>query len=111
TKHLRPVRAPVRPNPDHGWHPDSKAESEAFLRKVLETADKAPNHLRFVTYTARWDKCYWLSVDALDETYQRAEVDATRTDDLKKYTVTTKNVSRISFNGPAAASALDGQNL
>ena len=111
TKDLRAVLFLVGPKTGHAWHPDSKAESEAFLRKVLETADKAPNHLRFVTYTARWDKCYWLSVDALDETYQRAEVDATRTDDPKKYTVTTKNVSRISFNGPAASYALDGQTI
>ena len=99
------------PKTGHAWHPQSKAESEAFLRKQLENADKAPNHLRFVTYTARWDKARWLTVDALDETYQRAEVDATRTDDLKKYTVTTKNVSRIGFTGPAASYTLDGQSL
>jgi predicted esterase len=111
TKDLRATLFLMGPKTGHAWHPDSKAESEAFLRKALETAEKAPDHLRFVTYTARWDKCYWLTVDALDETYQRAEVDAMRTDDLKKYTVTTKNISRIGFAGPGASYTLDGQSI
>jgi pimeloyl-ACP methyl ester carboxylesterase len=110
TKDLRALFL-VGPKTGHAWHPDSKVESEAFLRKALETADKAPNHLRCVTYTARFDECRWLGIDALDETYQRAEVDATRTDDLKRYTVTTKNVSRLRFESPAASYTLDGQTV
>src|SRR5262245_4072512 len=101
----------VGPKTGHAWHPDSKRESEAFLRKALETADKDQSHLRCVTYTARFDECRWLAMDALDETYQRAEVDATRTDDMKRYTVTTKNVSRIRFQAPAASYTLDGQSV
>ena len=99
------------PKTGHAWHKDSKAESEAFIRKALVNADKPQSHLRCVTYTARWNDCDWVSMDALDETYKRAEVDATRTDDLKKYTVTTKNLSRIGFTGPAASFTLDGQSL
>jgi hypothetical protein len=111
TKDLRATLFLMGPKTGHAWHPQSKAESEAFLRNALETADKPPNHLRFVTYTARWDKCYWLTVDALDETYQRADVDATRTGDLKQYTIKTKNISRLSLTGPPAAYTLDGQSL
>ena len=56
TKDLRALFL-VGPKTGHAWHPESKIESEAFLRKALdETAGKSPNHVRFVTYTTRWDK-------------------------------------------------------
>lgn len=111
TKDLPAVLFLMGPKTGHAWHPQSKAESEAFLRKVLETADKPQAHVRCVTYTARWNDCDWVAMDALDATYQRAEVDATRTDDFKNYTVTTKNLSLIGFTGPAATYTLDGQSL
>ena len=111
TKDLRALFL-MGPKTGHSWHVESKAESEAFLRKALgETAGKAPNHVRFVTYTTRWNKAHWVSVEGLEETYKRADVDVKRTEDLKHYTVTTKNVSRVKFEVPAASFAIDGQTI
>ncbi len=102
----------VGPKTGHSWHPESKAESEAFIRKALETADGVPSRVRFVTYTTRFNKAHRLTVDGLEETYQRAEVDATRSQDGKQYTVTTKNVSRVSFVDAARAGfTIDGQKV
>ena len=81
TKDLRALFL-VGPNTGHAWHVESKAESEAFLRKALdETAGKAPNHVRFVTYTTQWNNAHWVTVEGLEESYKRADVDAKRTDD------------------------------
>jgi hypothetical protein len=52
-----------------------------------------------------------VTVEALEETYARADVDATRTNDLKQYTVTTKNVARVRFEVPAASFTIDGQTV
>jgi len=101
----------VGPKTGHSWHPESKAESSAFIRKALETADQTPSRVRFVTYTTRFNKAHWLTVEALDETYSRADVDATRSADGKRYTVTTKNISRIHFDVPRAIFSIDGQTL
>jgi pimeloyl-ACP methyl ester carboxylesterase len=102
----------VGPDTGHAWHKASKQESEAFLRKAIdETAGKSPNHVRFVTYTMRYNTAHWVTVEGLEESYTRADVDAKRTDDMKQYTVATKNVSRIAFDVPAAAFTLDGQTL
>lgn len=102
----------IGPKTGHSWHPESRAESNAFIAKALETADKAPAHVRFVTYTTRFNKAHWLTVEGLDETYTRAEVDAIRSEDGKKYTVTTKNVSRLAFDvPPRAVFTIDGQAL
>jgi hypothetical protein len=102
----------VGPDTGHAWHKDSKAESEAFIRKALdETAGKAPNHVRFVTYTTKYNNAHWMTIELLEESYKRADVDAKRSDDMKQYTVTTKNVARVRFDVPAAAFTIDGQSL
>jgi hypothetical protein len=110
TKDLRALFL-VGPKTGHAWHPEAKKESEAFIRKALETADRAPDHLRCVTYTTRFNQCHWLVFDGLDAHYQRAEIDATRSGDLKKYTLTTNNVSRLQLSGAPAAYTIDGQTL
>jgi hypothetical protein len=111
TKDLRALFM-IGPKTGPAWHAESKAESEAFLRKAVdETAGKSPDHVRFVTYTARWNKAHWVNVDALEETYKRAEVDAKRTEDLTQYTVTTRNLARLQFDVPAASFTIDGQTI
>jgi len=111
TNDLPAVLFLMGPKTGHAWHPDSKKESEAFLRKHLENAGALQPRVRCVTYTARWNDCDWVSMNALDQTYQRADVDATRSDDLKKVTAVTKGLSQIGFTGPAATYTLDGQSL
>jgi pimeloyl-ACP methyl ester carboxylesterase len=102
----------IGPATGHSWHRESKAESEAFLRKAIdETAGKSPNHVRFVTYTTRYNNAHWVTVELLEESYTRADVDAKRTDDMRQYTVTTKNVARVKFDVPAASFTIDGQTL
>ena len=102
----------IGPDTGHSWHKQSKAESEAFIRKALdETAGKSPNHVRFVTYTTRYNNAHWVTVELLDESYKRADVDAKRTDDLRNYTVTTKNVARLKLDVPAASFTIDGQTI
>jgi hypothetical protein len=55
----------------------------------------SPDHVRFLTYTTRYNRDYWVSLDGLGEHYERAEVDARRMDGGKRYEVTTKNVTRL----------------
>ena len=102
----------IGPSTGHAWHKESKAESEAFLRKAIEeTAGKSPNHVRFVTYTMRYNNAHWVTIDGLEESYKRAEIDAKRTDGSTAYTVTTKNVSRVRFDVPSGTFNIDGQTI
>ena len=99
------------PDTGHSWHAGEQGASRkpSSEKPLDETAGKPPNHVRFVTYTTRWNNAHWVTVEGLEETYKRADVDAKRTDDLKQYTVTTKNVSRVRFDVPAASFTIDGQ--
>ena len=99
----------IGPKTAHAWQPDSKKESSAFIAKALENADTPPSHLKFVTYTTRFNQCHWLTVEGLEKTYERGDVDAVRNAD--GYVVKTKGVTRLKFDGPGGSFAIDGQTL
>ena len=54
-----------------------------------------PDHIRFLTYTTRYNRDYWVTLDGLEKHYDRAEVDAKRSDDRAQYDITTKNLTRL----------------
>src|SRR5436190_3979442 len=101
----------IGPKTAHSWHPESRAESNVFIRQALETADRIPDRVRFVTYTTRFNTAWWLTVTGLDKTYARAEVDATRSRGGETYTLTTKNISRLELEASAAAFTIDGRTI
>jgi hypothetical protein len=102
----------VGPKTGHRWEPESKKRSEAFIKEALKTGRKEPDHIRFVTYTTRYDRCYWVRVDGLDRHYERAEVDARRSKNGATLEVKTKNVSALVLTSPGARKvAIDGQNF
>ena len=48
-----------------------------------------------MTYTTRYNRDYWVTLDGLEKHYERAEVDARRSDDRAQYDITTKNLTRL----------------
>ncbi len=84
----------VGPKTGHKFHPDSKQQSEAFIKAALVKGRTPPEHIRFVTYTVRYNRCFWVQVALLEQEYQRAEVDAQRNSD-GSLQITTKNVARL----------------
>ncbi len=72
-----------------------------------------PDHIRFVTYTLRYNHDFWLTVDALQQQFDQARVDATRDAAKANYTITTQNISRLVLNETAAAKqiTIDGDTL
>jgi pimeloyl-ACP methyl ester carboxylesterase len=98
----------VGPGTAHKWEPETHQVSEKFIDEVAARGQTVPDHIRFVTYTTRFNRCFWVTVEELGEQYRRAEVDAKREGGVT--TVTTKNVARIQVEGPGTLS-LDGQHL
>lgn len=83
----------VGPKMGHKWHPDSQKESDAFIDVAVAKGLEAPARLRFVTYTTKYNRCFWVTVEGLEKHYARAEVDARREE--KAAAVRTQNISRI----------------
>jgi len=92
----------VGPQTAHKFHPDSKKESDAFINKNLPR--KAPERIRFVTYTPRYGEVFGIHIDALEKMYSKAELDATGSE------IKTANVARLTLD-KARSITLDGQTL
>ena len=92
----------VGPQTAHKWHPDSLKQSNEFIDAAVAQGRKTPERIHFVTYTTRYNRCFWLTIDALDQHYERAEVDGTR-NDLK-----TRNIAALTLDR-AISPTIDGQ--
>ncbi len=97
----------------HGTSPLVRERLDAFLKEWGDKGQTSPDHIRFVTYTTRYNRDYWVSVDGLVKHYDRADVDAKRSVDGARYDIQTHNVSRLVLRETDHASAIqiDGQNL
>jgi pimeloyl-ACP methyl ester carboxylesterase len=97
----------------HGTSPAVRQRLDAFLKEYGDRGQISPEHIRFLTYATRYNRSYWVSLDALDKHYERSEVDAERTADGKQYTISTKNVARLALRETdrAAEIKIDGQAL
>lgn len=97
----------------HGVNREVKTALDAFLKKYGDAGRQAPDHIRYLTYTTRYSDCFWVSLDALEQQYQRAEIDAQRSNGRKDYQITTKNLTRLTLREiPSAVSIrIDGQSI
>ena len=94
----------VGPNTGHKFHSDSKKESDAFIDESLEKSESDPYRVRFITYTPRYSRAYWVTIEALGSQYERAEVDARRNG--SKYVVITSNIAALTL--PRGDVTIDG---
>lgn len=113
TKDLRALFLIAARTP-HRFHPDSKAESSAFIDPIVAKGRVEPDHIRFVTYTLRYARSFWVEVAGLGTHYERAEVDARRSREgsvVTKVTVKTRNVTLFALRGIGVTTEVevDGQ--
>jgi hypothetical protein len=67
----------IGPGTPHRYHPDSKVEIARILDALAEKGrDPYPRKIRFTTFTLRYNQMKWLTVDSIDEHWERARVDA-----------------------------------
>jgi hypothetical protein len=103
----------VAPKTGHDMHPESRKTLNAYLYERIKAGRRIPDHIRFVTYTTRYNRDYWITVDGLGQHYERAEIDARRSDSGSRYEITTRNIARLVLDQTDRASSvtLDGQSL
>jgi hypothetical protein len=101
----------IAPKTGHDMHPESRKTLNAYLYDRLKVGRQIPDHIRFTTYTTRYNRDYWVTVDGLAKHYHRAEIDAVRFDSRSRYEITTRNVTRLVLDQMDHATALkiDGQ--
>src|SRR5437588_8302232 len=100
-------------NTGHGTSPLVRQRLDAFLKEWGDKGQTSPDHIRFVTYTTRYNRDYWVSLDGLERHYERADVDAQRNGGGASYDIKTKNLTRLVLRetGNAGEIRIDGQTL
>jgi pimeloyl-ACP methyl ester carboxylesterase len=81
----------------HGVSPLVRQQLDELLKKWGDRGRTSPDHIRFLTYTTRYNRAHWVSVEAMDKHYQRAEVDARRDSVRQTYEIKTKNLNLLTI--------------
>lgn len=96
----------ISPGTGHVIDPVTHAEQmrriNAYAAKGL---DHAPRHLRFVTWTLKYNRCHWLEVLALKHHYERAEIIANVADDGSIEIVAPTNITQFAIQPPMLKNA------
>ncbi len=97
----------IGPDTAHQYHPDSAREVEARLNALAEVGRvRVPRTLTFTTYTLRYNRAAWVTVDALGEHWKAANVTATF-DGSATLSVRTENVRALTLEFPPGRAPFD----
>ena len=67
----------IGPGTPHRYHPDSKVEINRIVDALAERGrDPYPRKLRFTTFTLAYNQMKWVTIDAMQEHWKRARLDA-----------------------------------
>jgi len=96
----------ISPGTGHVIDPVTHGEQ---MRRIGEYAvkglDHAPRHLRFVTWTLKYNRCHWLEVLALKQHYQRAEIIANVAEDGSIDIDEPTNITQFAIHPPVLKKA------
>ena len=103
----------ISENTGHSTSPKVRQRLDAFLNEWTDRGLQSPDHIRFLTYTTRYNKSFWVTIDGLGQHYERAEVDARRLSGGSSYQIKTTNVSRLVLRETDKATEIeiDGQTV
>ncbi len=91
----------IGPQTKHRIHPDSLKEIETRLATLAARGrERVPPEVHFVTYTLKYNRMNWVTIDGLGEHWQQARVDAKLLPD-NALQVKTKIVTDLSLQMPS----------
>src|SRR5262249_10156389 len=97
----------IGPQTAHKYHPDSKREIDQRLESILARGrNPVPREIRFTTWTLRYNRMLWLTVDTLAKHWERARVDADLIDN-HSVRIKTENVTSLTLAMPSGPCPLD----
>ncbi len=97
----------IGPKMGHDYHPEARQEIDRRLISIAERGrERVPREVHFVTYTLKYNRMAWVTIDRLDEHWSEARVDAAIVGD-GAVTVSTKNVQGLTLSIPSGWAPFD----
>ena len=97
----------IGPKTRHAIHPDSAREIERRMTALARTGRRRfPRKIRFATYTLKYNRMHWITLNALGEHWKQATVSA---DVLRnnRLVLKTRNVTGLTIEMPPGSPLLD----
>jgi hypothetical protein len=89
----------IGPKTGHAYHPEAKKEvSRRIDRLAARGRTSVPHAVRFTTWTLRYNQCYWVTVDGLEQHWARAVVYGEQ--DARSATLKTENITALTLTLP-----------
>jgi dienelactone hydrolase len=97
----------IGPGVGHKYEPKTKEELAKRIHDyVAKGRDPLSPHIHFQTFTTRYNQCKWITVDELEQHWEKADIDATLADE-GTIRVNTKNVAAFTIAFPPGPVPLD----
>lgn len=96
----------VGPNTGHSYNPSAARTVDSLLHLIAVSEKKPPPaEVHFTTYTLKYNKMYWVTVNALKAHWQMARVDGS----IRNQTISLKttNVSALSLDATVLSTLID----
>jgi dienelactone hydrolase len=91
----------IGPGTKHKYHPDSKIIVAEKLDSIAAKGRRQmPPKVTLTTYTLKYNRMHWLTIDGLGEHWEAATVEA-QISTHPRINITTKNVTDLSIDFPA----------
>jgi hypothetical protein len=97
----------IGPKTAHAYEPGAKTEINRRIDAIVARGrNPVPSHVRFTTWTLRYNNMLWVTIDGLEKHWERARVDA-EISGADRVVAKTTNVSGLTFSMPSGSTPLD----
>ncbi len=97
----------IGPKTEHKYHPDSIKEISRRIDSIAAAGrNPVPRRVKFTTWTLRYNRMAWVTVDGLGEHWERARVEAEIRNNAP-IQITTQNVSALTLEMQPGECPLD----
>jgi dienelactone hydrolase len=98
----------IGPKTAHAYERGAREEINRRIDSIAaRPRDPVPDKIKFTTWTLRYNQMLWVTVDGLEEHWERARVEAEMDKAGNVLKVNTKNVSAMTFSFPPGRVPLD----
>jgi len=88
----------ISPGTAHVQDPTTWAEQMKRISAIVDRPRGGPpDHIRFVTWTLKYPKCYWITILGMDQQYHRAEIQAHVETNGTIVVDKLQNITKLSF--------------
>jgi len=98
----------IGPDTGHSIHKDSKLEIAKRMNSLARRGvDRLPRQIHFATWTLKYNRMHWLTVEGLGEHWSEARVDASLRPGASEITLKTTNVTDVLLHFPSGDTPFD----